>query len=101
MLMARFIAEKAKPREDRLEGREIVMRSKKSFCKNNRAILRLKGAAVKPKTVSRRLSKEFELKSHTPAQKPHLTPVMKKKKKLDFVRRRRHWILVECRLTSL
>ena len=45
-------------------------------------------------TVSRRLHKEFGLKSHRPARKPHLTPVIKKKR-LDFARCQCHWILVE------
>ena len=85
---------KTAPREDRTM-RLIVLRSPKSSCKKILcASLRFKGTAISSSTVSRRLSKEFGLKSHKPARKPRLTPVMKKKR-LDFARRHRHWTLAE------
>lgn len=59
--------------------RRIVMRSPMSSCKKIRAALRLKGTEISLSTVSRRLSKEFGLKSRKPARKPRLTPVMKKR----------------------
>ena len=79
------------PREDR-SARQIVMRSAKTSCKNVRAILRLKGTAMSCSTLSRRLSKRFRLKSLGlyEARKPVM-----KQKRLDFVRRHRHWILAE------
>ena len=61
----------------------------KDLLQENRAILHLSSS-----TVSIRLSKEFWLKSYRPAWKPHLTPVMKKKR-LDFFRHHRHWTLAE------
>ena len=79
------------PREDH-SMRQIVMRSPKSSCKKIHPVLR---TPISSSTVSRRLSKESGLKSHRPAWNPYLTPVVKKKR-LDFVRRHRHWTLAEC-----
>ncbi len=59
--------------------RRIVVCSPMSSCKKIRAALRLKGTEISLSTVSRRLSKEFGLKSRKPARKPRLTPVMKKR----------------------
>ena len=39
-----------------------------------------RGRKVSHMTVSRRLSKEFNLKSYKPAKKPRLTPAMKAKR---------------------
>ena len=84
---------KAMPRED-CSMRQIVMHSPKSSCQKMCAILHLKGTAIRSSTVSSRLNKEFGQKSHRLAQKPHLTPVIKKKRR-DFARCHRHWILAE------
>ena len=84
---------KTMPREDRFM-RQIVMRSSESSCKKICSILRLKGTAILSSTVSRRLSKEFGLKSHRPARKSYLTPVMKKKRQ-NFARRQRYWTFAE------
>ena len=74
---------KTTPRVDR-SMRQRVLCSPKSSFKKPRAILRLKGAAISSSTVSRCLSKEFELKSHRPARKPHLTTVIKNKNVIAF-----------------
>ncbi|KAI0243406.1 hypothetical protein LSAT2_008620 [Lamellibrachia satsuma] len=70
-----------RPRNTRLRDdhamRRIVMRSPMSSCKKIRAALRLKCTVIS--TVSRRLSKEFGLKSCKPARKLRLKPVMKKR----------------------
>ena len=55
------------------------MRSPMSSCKKIQATLRLNGTEISLSTVSKRLSKEFGLKSRKPARKPRLTPVMKKR----------------------
>ena len=69
-----------RPRKTTLRDavRRIVMRSPMSSCKKIRAALRLKCKEISLSTVSRRLSKEFGLKSRKQARKPHLTPVIKK-----------------------
>ena len=48
------------------------------------------GTAVSTKTIQRRSSLEFGLKSCKPARKPSLTQAMKKKR-LDFVKRHAGW----------
>ena len=48
------------------------------------------GTDISIGTVSRRLSKEFGLKSYKPAVKPRLTSAMKKKK-LSFAIKHLHW----------
>ena len=60
------------PKEDCLMS-QVVMRAPKSSCNTIRSILRLIDTAISSRTVSRCLSKKFELKSHKPARKPHLT----------------------------
>jgi transposase len=66
----------------------IVSRSPTSSCKKVQANLLQKGCEVSVSTVSRRLSKEFELKSYKPVKK--MTPAMRKKR-LDFARRHQTW----------
>ena len=72
-----------RPLRTKLRGdhamRRIAMRSPMSACKKIRASLRLKGTEISLSTVSRRLSKEFGLKSRKPARTPRLTTVMKKR----------------------
>ena len=58
-------------REDNLM-RRIVMRSPTSSMKKIKAELLRRGRKVSHMTVSRRLSKEFNLKSYKPAKKPGL-----------------------------
>ena len=60
--------------------RRIVMRSPSSSMKKIKAELLRRGRKVSHMTVSRRLSKEFNLKSYKPAKKPRLTPAMKAKR---------------------
>ena len=48
------------------------------------------GTVVSTKTIQRRLSLEFGLKSRKPARKPRLTEAMKKKR-LDFAKRHADW----------
>ena len=60
-------------------------RSPTSSCKKVRANLLKKGTDVSVSTISRRLSKEFGLKSGNPAKKTKLTPLMKRKR-LEFTR---------------
>ena len=80
MLMARFTTGKGLVVLRRLRPvGQIVMHSPWISCKTLCAILRLNGTSITYSNVSRRLSKEFGLKSHKLARKPHLTPVMKKK----------------------
>ena len=42
--------------------------------------------------ISRRLSREFNLKSYKPARKPRLTPVMEAKR-LAFAKKHRDWTI--------
>ena len=58
--------------------RQTVMRSPKSSCEKGRDVIRIKCTAIRPGSVSRRLSKEFGLKSHRPAKKSHLPPERKR-----------------------
>ena len=80
---------KTSKRDDNLM-KLIVKRSPTSSCKKIQANLLRKGCKVSLSTVSRRLSKEFDLKSYKPAKKPKLTSAMKKKR-LDFARRYQNW----------
>ena len=65
-------------REDRLMHK-VVTRSPMSSSEKNQDKLIDTGAAVCTKTIQRRLSLEFGLKSCKPARKPRLTEAMKKK----------------------
>ena len=58
--------------------------------KKFRTVLRSKGTDVSVSTVSRRLSKEFNLKSRKPSRKPRLTSAIKKKRP-DFAKRHVSW----------
>ena len=58
--------------------------------KKIRAELLRRECKVHHMTVSRRLSREFKLKSYKPAKKPRLTPAMKAKR-LAFALKHRHW----------
>ena len=70
--------------------KRIVARSPSSSCKKIRSFLLSKGANVSISTISRRLSKEFLLKSYKPAKKPRLTSRMKKKR-LEFAKEHIDW----------
>ena len=76
-------------REDRLMHK-VVTRSPMSSSKKIQAKLIDTGTVVSTKTVQRRLSLEFGLKSCKPARKPYLTEAMKKKH-LDFAERHADW----------
>ena len=66
-------------REDNMMMR-IVVRSLTSSMKKIRAELLRRGYQISHMTVSRRLSKEFNLKSYKPAKKPRLTAAMTAKR---------------------
>ena len=59
-------------------------------CKKIRSDLFLEGTNVSISTISRRLSKDFGLKSYKPAKKPRLTSQMKKKR-LEFAKKLFDW----------
>ena len=59
-----------------------------SFCKKIRFHLLLKGTNASISTISRRLSKEFDLKSYKPANKLRLTSQMKTTR-LEFAKKHR------------
>ena len=75
---------------DHIAMKRFVACSPTSSCKKVRANLLRKGTDVSISSVSRRLSKEFELKSYKPAKKTKLTPIMKKKR-LEFAKKHLHW----------
>ena len=62
--------------------------------KKIKAELLRRGRKVSHMTVSRRLSKEFNLKSYKPAKKPRLTPAMKAKR-LQFANNHQRWTAQE------
>ena len=66
------------------------MRSFTSLMKKIRAELLRRGRRISHMTVSRRLSKEFNLKSYKPAKKPRLTAAIKAKR-LQFANNYQHW----------
>ena len=68
----------------------IVTRSPLSSINKVRAALLERGVTVGRVTVSRRLSREFGLKSYKPARKPHLTPAMNAKR-LAFAKKHQDW----------
>ena len=70
------------------------MRSPTSSMKKIKAELLRRGRKVGHMTVSRRLSKEFNLKSYKPAKKPRLTPTMKAKR-LQFANNHQRWTAQE------
>ena len=70
--------------------RRMVVRSLTSSMKKIRAELLRRGRRISHITVSRRLSKEFNLKSHKLAKKPRLTAAMKPKG-LQFANNHQHW----------
>ena len=76
-------------REDRLMHK-MVTRSPMSFSKKIQAKLINTGTVVSTKTIQRRLSLKFELKSCKPARKPRLTEALRKKR-LDFAKRHADW----------
>ena len=85
---------KKRPRKttarDDIAMKRFMARSPTSSCKKVHANLLRKRTDVSISTVSRRLSKEFGLKSYKPAKKPKLTPIMKKR--LAFAKKHLHWI---------
>ena len=70
--------------------RRMVVRSPTTSTKKLQAALLRKGTRVTQMTISRRLSREFNLKLYKPARKPRLTPVMKAKR-LAFAKKHRDW----------
>ena len=76
-------------REDNVM-RRIVVRSPTSSMKKIRAELLRRGCRISHVTVSRRLSKKFNLKSYKPAKKSRLTAAMKAKR-LQFANNHQHW----------
>ena len=68
--------------------RKMVVRFSTSSTKILQAALLRKGTRVTQMTISRRLSREFNLKSYKPARKPRLTLVMKAKR-LAFAKKHR------------
>ena len=58
----------------------IVVRSPLSSINKVLAVLLERGVTAGRMTVSRRLSREFGLKSYKPARKPRLAPAMKAKR---------------------
>ena len=76
-------------REDNVM-RRIVVRSPTSSMKKIRAELLRRGRRISHMTVSRRLSKELNMKSYKPTQKPRLTAAMKAKR-LQFANNHQHW----------
>ena len=70
--------------------RRIVVRSPTSSMKKIRAELLRRDRRISHMTVSRRLSKEFNMKSYKPDKKPRLTTAMKAKR-LQFANNHQHW----------
>ena len=77
-------------REDNVM-RRIVVRSPTSSTKKIRAELLRRGRRISHMTISRRLSKDFNMKSYKPDKKPRLTAAMKAKR-LQFANNHQHWI---------
>ena len=69
--------------------RRIVVRSPTGSMKKIRAELLRRGRRISHMTVSRRLFKEFNMKSYKPAKKPRLTAAMKAKR-LQFANNHQH-----------
>ena len=78
-------------RDDNLIRRMIVRSPTSSTMKLQADLLR-KDTRVTQMTISRRLSREFNLKSYKPARKSRLTPVMKAKR-LAFAKKHRDWTI--------
>ena len=70
--------------------KHAVARYPTSFCKKIRFHLLLKGTNGGISTISRRLRKEFDLKSYKSANKLRLTSKMKKKR-LEFAKKHINW----------
>ena len=70
----------------------MIVRSPTSSTRKFQADLLRKGTRVTQMTISRRLSREFNLKSYKPARKSRLTPVMKAKR-LAFVQKHHDWTI--------
>ena len=70
--------------------RKVVICSPVSSSKKIQAKLMERGTVVSAKTIQRRLSLNFDLKSCKPARKPRLTQAMKKKR-LEFAKRHASW----------
>ena len=66
------------------------MRSLTSSMKKIRTELLRRDRRISHMTISRRLFKEFNLKSHKPTKKPRLTAAMKAKR-LQFANNHQHW----------
>ena len=76
-------------REDNVMRRTVV-RSSTSLMKKIRAELLRRGRRISHMIVSKRLSKEFNLKLYKAAKKPRLTAAMKAKR-LQFANNHQHW----------
>ena len=76
-------------RDDRFI-RKVVSQSPMSSAKKIQAGMAERGINMSEKTIRRRLSVDFGLKSYRPAQKPRLTEAMKKKR-LEFAKRHLDW----------
>ena len=70
--------------------KRIVVRSPTSSMKKIRAELLHRGRQISHITVSRRLSKEFNMKSYKPAKRPRLTAAIKANR-LQFANNHQHW----------
>ena len=80
---------KTTARDDHLI-RRVAVRSPRSSSKKMRSALLAHSTDVSSKTVKRRLTKDFGLKTFKPAKKPHLTPAMKLKR-LNFAKKHINW----------
>ena len=80
---------KTTARDDRLI-RRVAVHSPRSSSKKMHSALLAHGADVSCKTVKRRLTKDFGLKTFKPAKKSRLTPAMKLKR-LNFAKKHIHW----------
>ena len=76
-------------RDDRFI-RKVVSQSPMNSAKKIQAGMAERGINMSEKTIRRRLSVDFGLKSYRPAQKPRLTEAMKKKR-LEFAKRHLDW----------
>ena len=76
-------------REDNVM-RRLAVRPPTSSMKKIKAEFMRRGRRISHMTVSRRLSKEFDMKSYKPAKKLRLTAAMKAKR-LQFANNHQHW----------
>ena len=77
-------------RRDDILIKRCVVKSPACSGKKIRAELGETSSKISRRTISRRLTDEFGLKSRKPARKPRLTPVMKLKR-LQFAKKYKNW----------